>query len=136
MLMKQIVAVTIAWLIVISSALTQQPDYLPQTTPLAGTNDLAVAMMDGAHQFVDRKIAESVAKRTNYWAKDFSSPEAYAKSVEPNRERFRTMIGAVDARLPVKMERFGDDANPALVAETSRYRIYQVRWPVLEGFSG
>jgi len=34
------------------------------------------------------------------------------------------------------MERFGDDAHPALVAETSRYRVHQVRWPVLEGFFG
>src|SRR5437660_4643037 len=34
------------------------------------------------------------------------------------------------------MERFGDDANPALIAETSRYQVYQVRWPVLDGLFG
>jgi dienelactone hydrolase len=33
------------------------------------------------------------------------------------------------------MERFGDDACPALVAETVRYRVCQVRWSVLEGLS-
>src|SRR2546429_1826248 len=38
--------------------------------------------------------------------------------------------GAVDLRLPARMERFGDDAHPALIAETSRYQVYQVRWPV------
>ncbi len=45
-------------------------------------------------------------------------------------------IGVVDPRVPVTLERFGDDDNPALVAETTAYRIYQVRWPVLEGVSG
>jgi dienelactone hydrolase len=34
------------------------------------------------------------------------------------------------------MEQFGDDANPALVAETSRYRVFQVRWPVLDRVFG
>ena len=46
------------------------------------------------------------------------------------------IIGVVDPRVPVTIERFGDDDNPALVAETRAYRIYQVRWPVLEGVSG
>ena len=92
--------------------------------------------MDGAHVFVERKIAESVEKRAAFWTRDFSSPEAYAKSVEPNRTRFKTIIGVVDARLPAAMERYGDDTHPALVAETPTYRVWQVRWPVLEGLWG
>jgi hypothetical protein len=34
------------------------------------------------------------------------------------------------------MERFGDDDWPALVAEDDSVRVYQVRWPVLEGVHG
>jgi len=34
------------------------------------------------------------------------------------------------------MERYGDDDNPALVAETENYRVHQVRWPVLDGVFG
>src|SRR5262249_32803495 len=30
----------------------------------------------------------------------------------------------------------GDDDNPALVAQTAIFRVYQVRWPVLDGVSG
>ena len=60
----------------------------------------------------------------------------YDKSVEPNRQRFTKIIGVVDPRVPVKMERFGDDDNPALVAATDSYRVYQVRWPVLENVWG
>jgi hypothetical protein len=92
--------------------------------------------MDGAHKFIERQIAESPGKRSQFWHRDFSSPAAYTESVQPNRARFQTIIGAVGSRLPARMERFGDDANPALVGETSRYRISQVRWPVLEGLAG
>src|SRR4029077_14603184 len=61
---------------------------------------------------------------------DASSAAAYEKSIEPNRERFKTMLGMVEPREPdVTIEQYGDDNNPALVAQTDRYRVYQVRWP-------
>ncbi len=92
--------------------------------------------MDGAHKFVERKIAESVHARQKYWKRDLSSRAAYEKSVEDNRNRLRTLIGVVDAREPAGMERFGANDDTSLVAETDRYRIHQVRWPVLEGVWG
>ncbi len=113
------------------------PAPLPGTSPLDWPEaDLSARMMDGAHVFVERKIDESVAARAAHWSRDFSSAEAYARSVEPNRERFRANLGVVDPRLPAAMERYGDDTTPALVAENARYRIEQVRWPVLEGLWG
>jgi hypothetical protein len=92
--------------------------------------------MDGAHAFAERQIAESVAHRAARWSRDFSSPAAYARSVEPNRARFRSILGLADPRLPAALERYGDDTQPALVAETARYRVWQVRWPVLDGVWG
>ena len=122
---------------VVVAAPFERPDLLPETRPVEwAESDLSARLMDGAHQFVERKIVESAGRRAAFWARDFASPEAYVKSVQPNRERFRTIIGAVDPRLPAAMEKYGDDANPALIAETSRYRIWQVRWPVLEGLWG
>lgn len=113
------------------------PDALPQTQSLSWADaDLSTRLMDGAHQFVERKIAQAAAKRGRYWTRDFSSAAAYAKSVHPNRERWREIIGAVDAREPAAMERYGDDLRPALAAETAHYRVFQVRWPVLEGLWG
>ncbi|NUQ64280.1 MAG: hypothetical protein HUU20_17560 [Pirellulales bacterium] len=114
----------------------------PQSVPLPGTklldwsDDLSARIVDEAHRYLDRKTAESVDARQKLWTRDSSSPEAYAKSVQRNREEFRKCIGAVDERRTAVMERFGDDANPALVAETPRYRVFQVRWPVLEGVCG
>jgi dienelactone hydrolase len=134
--MRRFPTIAAAFLCVGTGAWPQQVTTLPGTEPLTWEGDLSVRMMDGAHRFVERKIAESMETRAQYWHRDLSSPAAYEKSIEANRERFRKMIGLVDERVPVVMERFGDEDNPALVAESEGYRVYQVRWPVLEGVSG
>ncbi len=134
---KLFVGAWVGLLIAIPAAAAERLETLPQTRPLDWEeSDLSSRLIDGAHRFIERKIAESVPKRSQFWARDVSSPAAYARSVQPNRERFQTIIGAVDPRLPARMERFGDDVQPALVAETSRYRVFQVRWPVLDGLFG
>ena len=110
---------------------------LPQTASLDWPEaDLSTRLMDGAHAFAERQIAESVAQRAARWSRDFSSPAAYEKSVEPHRARFQSILGVADPRLPAALERYGDDTQPALVAETARYRVWQVRWPVLDGVWG
>jgi dienelactone hydrolase len=102
---------------------------LPGTQPLEWTEeDLSTRLMDGAHRFIEQQIQHSRLERARFWP---------AKSAgTDNRERLQEIIGAVDERVQVRMERFGDDVNPACVAETSQYRIYQVRWPVLDGVFG
>ena len=79
--------------------------------------------MDGAHAFVERKIAESVKTREQYWKRDLSSRAAYEKSVERNRRRLREIIGVVDPRVPVRMERFGDDGNSGAGRRDRLYRV-------------
>src|SRR2546427_12532717 len=134
---KLLFAMWAGLLLALSGTAAERVATLPQTKPLEWEESaLYSRLMDGAHRFIERQITESVAKRSQFWSRDFSSPAAYAKSVQSNRVRFQTIIGALDPRLAVRMERFGDDAHPALVAETSRYRIYQVRWPVLDGLFG
>lgn len=110
---------------------------LPGTAPVEWPEeDLSGRLMEGAHRFVERKIAEAPAARGKFWKRDFSSAEACTKSMEPNRVQLKTIIGALDIRQPAAMERFGDEKTPALVAETARYRLFQVRWPVLDGLWG
>ena len=109
---------------------------LPGSQPLTWEGDLSEKMMDGAHRYVERKIAESIESRQKYWRRDLSSRAAYERSVERNRSRFAKQIGLVDARPQVMMERFGDDDNPALIAETDAYSVHQVRWPALDGVTG
>jgi dienelactone hydrolase len=128
------VLIALTCLPVLASA--DEADRLPDTQPLSWEGDLSARMLDGAHRFIDRKIEESVQLRPRHWRRDLSAPEAYEKSVEPNRRRFARQIGVVDERLPPAMERFGDDDRPALVASTPSYRVHQVRWPVLDGVWG
>jgi dienelactone hydrolase len=109
---------------------------LSWTLPLTWTGDLSVKMMDGAHRYAERKIAESVRTRQKHWARDLSSQMAYEKSIEPNRRRFAEKIGVVDARMPPAMERFSEDLAVGLVSEAEAYEVYQVRWPVLENVLG
>lgn len=123
-------------LLVAGNAFADPPELLPGTRPLAEGGDLSRAMLDGAHRFVERKIDESIQERARLWSRDTSSVEAYEKSIRANRESFQKIIGVVDPRVPVTMERLGDDDAPGLVAETEAFRVYQVRWSVLEGVHG
>jgi len=115
---------------------------LQAAEPLAGTQsleekeELHKKMVDGIHKYLDRELAASVAKRKDYWKPDFSSPEAYLKSVEPNRERLRKYLGVVDKRLPPNLEYVGGPDQPALVGETDKYKVFAVRWAVLPGIDG
>jgi len=132
-----LLTVTVLTAATLSAAEPARGAPLPQTAPLDWPEaDLSTRLMDGAHAFAERTIAESIAKRPARWSRDFSSPAAYALSVEPNRARFQSILGVVDSRLPAALERYGDDTQPALVAETARYRVWQVRWPVLDGVWG
>ena len=134
---KVFLGVVVGLMTALPGTAAERLETLPQTKPLEWEEtDLSSRLMEGAHRFIERKIEESVGKRSQLWSRDFSSPAAYAKSIQPNRAHFQTIIGAVDPRLPARMERFGDDAHPALIAETSRYQVYQVRWPVLDGLFG
>lgn len=111
---------------------TGTADRLPKTDLLTWPEPLDVRLRAGAHRFIAQKAEDCLRDRSRYWNRDFASASAYTKSVDANRQRFKRIIGAVDDRVPVVMERFGDDANPTLVAETEKYRVFQVRWPVLK----
>jgi dienelactone hydrolase len=119
-----------------ASGLAAPPETLPDTGPLTEDADRSKAMMDGLHRFAEHKMDASVESRAKLWNLDTSSRDAYDRSVSANRESFCKKIGVVDPRLPVTMERFGDDDAPALVTEADSFWIYQMRWPVLEGVHG
>ena len=125
-------------------------EVLPGTKPLTWEGDLSVRMLDGAHKFIESKIDESVANRLKLWNRDLSSTAAYERSVEPNRKRFMQYIGVDDKTKalsnynvgledkypPVSMQKISTNNDAELIAETAKYKVYQVRWPVLNRVNG
>src|ERR1700730_5815334 len=92
-------------------AIADDAGTLPGTKPLTIEGDLSALMHEAALRDMDRKIADSIGSRPGFWHRDASSPEAYEKSIEANREHFRKIIGVVDQRLPAAMEYFGNAEN-------------------------
>jgi dienelactone hydrolase len=128
-------------LLLAPNQLISRPTTLQGTSPLDWPEiqhaEMADRLVEGAHRFVDRKIKEAITRRERHWKRDVSGDRAaYASSIASNRKEFARVIGVVDERTPVRMERFGDDHHPALVAEHELFRVYQARWPVLEGAGG
>jgi len=110
---------------------------LPGTAPLAREGDFSAQMVAGIQKFLLAETEKSVAARAQFWRRDLSSPEAYAKSVEPNRQRLAQILGVVDKRVPFKaLEHVGTTRDSAVVAETPQFTVYAVRWPVLDGVTG
>ncbi|MFP6900370.1 MAG: hypothetical protein VCA36_05475, partial [Opitutales bacterium] len=70
---------------------------LPGAQPLTIEGDLAERMLDGAHRFLDKKLANALARD---------------KTVPGNREELARMLGVTDKRLPFQA--------PSLVNATSR----------------
>jgi dienelactone hydrolase len=120
----------------LSGAVAQEPDRLPNTGPFKLSGDISAQMHEAAHRDMEAAIAASPKTRSRFWKRDLSSAKAYETSIAANRERFKTIIGLIDPRTPPALERFGDDDNPALVAETKGFRVFQVRWPALDGVHG
>jgi dienelactone hydrolase len=114
-----------------------EPDVLAGTRPLKATGDLSAQMRAGIDRCITREAERAAKERSCFWKRDLSSPTAYERSVAPNRERLRRIIGLADRRLPcTALELVATTAAPALVAETNSFEVFAVRWPVLDGVSG
>lgn len=121
---------------------------LSDTEPLAMEGDLAAQMVSGIDKFLMRELKASVERRAKHWKRDFSSCENYVLSIEPNRQRFMKIIGAVDERektrltknrQPTEVEMRLVASIPTTLPSDSRlgegegYKIFAVRWNVLKG---
>src|SRR2546425_1246768 len=84
----------------------QAQESLPGTARLEASGDMSARMVAGIDRFLMRETQNSVKERQKYWKRDFSSADAYQKSIEANRERLRKMIGAVDPRIEAPVIEF------------------------------
>ena len=99
------------------------PPKLPGTTELKNDADLSAEMVAGIDRLAMKEIDDAVA----------SAPPS---PLDPDawRERYRTLLGAIDERIPpVEMAYIATTQEPSLIQETDTSTIHRVRWPVLDG---
>lgn len=108
-------------------------------TPLAGTKklemegDIAAQLVDGVDKFLLREIEKSVEGRAKFWKRDLSSPEAYNKSIEPNRKRLAHILGVRDKR---ELLDTVDSVSLKLVATADKYKVFRMTWRVFRDLTG
>ena len=110
---------------------------LAGTAPLTMTGDIASQLVDGADRFLLRELELSVDRRAAFWKRDFSSPEAYEKSIQPNRARLAHILGVRDPRIPFAApELLATTNQSALCGEGANYSIFAIRWPAVRDVHG
>jgi dienelactone hydrolase len=110
---------------------------LPGTQKLTMEGDIAAQLVAGVDRFLLREIDKSVERRAKFWKRDFSSAEAYNKSIEPNRKRLAHILGVRDPRVPFDApELVSTTAQPALVGKGEGYEVFAVRWPAFGDVHG
>jgi dienelactone hydrolase len=110
---------------------------LPGTKPLTMTGDIASEMVAGVDRFLLKQIDESVTKRDVHWKRDFSSPDAYNISVEPNRKRLAQILGVRDARAPFEQpERLVGYGQRDTVGAGKGIEVHSIRWPAFGDVTG
>ncbi len=82
---------------------------------------------DEIERYLDRQIADAEKKRPLAWKRDFSTAEAYERSVAPWRKRLAVWLGGTDYRAP-------DDfaAWEEKLAETKAFAAYRVWFTAFE----
>ncbi len=110
---------------------------LPDTQPLTLKGDIASELVAGVDRFLLKQIDKSVEGRAKFWKRDFSSYEAYNKSIEPNRKRLAHILGVRDPRVPFDApELIATTSQPALVGKGDGYEVFAIRWPAFGDVHG
>ncbi len=120
-----------------SAAAPQAVQSLDGTQPLTADGDLAKQMVEGIKTYLLREAASARAQRIRHWQPDYRSAEEYNKSVTPNRERLRKILGAIDKRETVNALEYESSISSAasVAGPGAHFKVVRVHWPVLEGMT-
>jgi dienelactone hydrolase len=102
-------------------------DRLPNTTLLDLQGDIASTLVAGVDRFLLAQLAASETNRARHWHRDFSSTEAYEKSIATNRARLAHIIGARDRDVSFASRRADLFGRPTRIATTSKYNVFSTR---------
>src|SRR5437016_13932677 len=111
-------ALRLASVFLLASCCRAQPQPLPGAAALTIEGDIASQMVDGIDRFLMKQIEKAAANRERFWKLDFSSKEAYEKSIAPNRARLAHILGVRDPRpARIEMELVATTEQPAWVGQ-------------------
>src|SRR5205809_2166275 len=97
-------------------------DLPPNSIPLTIPGDLSTQMVAGIDRFLEKQTEIEKGERAKYWKRDFSSGEAYEKSITTNRFTLRRIIGALESRIPfAALEIVSTSSSPGKIAESEIY---------------
>ena len=121
-----------------SRAADPSPAVFPGTQPLTQTGDLAHALVGGIDRYLDRVLEAAPAARARHWNRDLSSPEAYVRSTETNRQHLARILGVVDRRAPALLKVSAPvsgsaSGHPSEVGRGRGFRVLSVTWSVFRG---
>lgn len=112
------------------------------TEPLPGTDlldwegDLSLKLVEANDRFLDRMIERAAEKREQVWNRDFSSPEAYVKSVEPNRKRLTEMLGLDRDERPEENGFLYISQYGRPIASAEGLTVHMVQWKAIRNIHG
>ncbi len=96
--------------------------------------DFSSEIVEGVHRFLDSKTQSIKEARPELWDFDFSSANAFRKSITSQREMLARRLGVVDDRVadPTMEILTGSHLQPLKVSADD-CTIHAVRWQVLDG---
>lgn len=126
----------LALLLLAAASHAEEPqfgDVLEGTDKLTMEGDISMQLVEGVDRFLLQQLGESSKLRDKNWTVDYSSIDAYNKSLEPKRARLAKMIGADEKRLSVPPFRkiYVDDSMLDIAAKSSSFVAKHDRLPVL-----
>src|SRR5688572_27603291 len=113
--------------LLLTLALQAAEDRLPNTMRLEIPGDLASNLVAGVDRFLLNQLFASEEQRARHWRRDFSSTDAYNKSIATNRARLAHIIGARDRGLKFSPPRAGAFGEMLKVATTPKVTVYSLR---------
>ncbi|MEX1239244.1 MAG: dienelactone hydrolase family protein [Cyclobacteriaceae bacterium] len=113
------------------SSYAQSPA-LSASAPLREKGDLSSLMVEGIDRFLTSETKRVQQSRTGLWHRDFSSAEAFNKSIRIQRELLTRQVGVVEARATPEMNVLIDKSQQ-FVLETEACIVRAVSWKVLDG---
>lgn len=107
---------------------------LPGTAVLSIDEPLDEVMVSGINRFALRALGESREQRAAQWLSVLGRADNPEQRLADLREKFRTIIGAVDERVDEpQVELISTPRRDSIAGRGPGYVIHAVRWRVLDG---